>query len=881
MRVGLRSLWRQLTRGLRVLAHRSAREQDVTDEVEHYLEQAMAAHVGRGLSPEQARRAAHQEIGGVTTLREQVRGYGWENSVETLFADLRYAARRLRSEPGFATVALITLAVGIGGTTAIFSAVNPILFEPLPYPDAGRIAAIWEARVDGGRNDGSFGMYQGLATRSRSFDALAVLRTWQPTMTGAEEPQRLEGQRVSWRYFAVLGVSPIAGRDFRESDDRLDGPNVVMISDGLWRRRFGADRGIIGRELALDGNRYVVIGVMPPDFDNVLAPRAELWAPLQYDLSQGRAWGHHLRMIGRLRSNTGFQQTERELELLGRAVLDDRRPPTYGADLRFTVTPLQGDLTRAAKPALLAILGAMLLVLAIACVNVTNLLLARGARRRGEFALRAALGAPRGRLVRQLLTESLFISALAGIAGMGVAMLGIRVIVALSPTDLPRAGAIELDGSVFLFGLAITTLIGLAFGIVPARQAARSDQHRALQLDSRRATGSRSAPGALVVAEVAIALVLLVSSGLLLRSMQRLFAVDAGFDASHVLTMQIQASGQRFADDATTRRFFRDALEAVRRVPGIESAALTTVLPLTSDMDLYGVQFESDAQRDGEDLSAFRYGVSGPYVETMRIPLKRGRLFDARDRDGAPLVGLLNESYAARKFPGIDPVGRRFRIGPVSELVTIVGIVGDVKQTSLAVHRADAVYLPASQWPFADRVMSLVVRAPANVEHLVPAIRAAVWSVDKDQAVVRVATMNDLLTASAAERRFVLILFEAFALAALVLATAGIYGVLAGSVAERTREIGVRSALGATRGEILALIMRQGLGLTGLGVALGLVGAIAASEWIAAMLFGVSRLDPVTYVGVIALLTAASLLASGVPAWRAARVDPARTLREE
>jgi putative ABC transport system permease protein len=345
--------------------------------------------------------------------------------------------------------------------------------------------------------------------------------------------------------------------------------------------------------------------------------------------------------------------------------------------------------------------------------------------------------------------------------------------------------------------------------------------------------------------------------------------------------MQVQTTGRRFEDTATTRRFFRDALEAVRRVPGVESAALTTVLPLTSDTDIYGVQFEVEAQPENDDPSAFRYAVSGPYIETMQIPLKRGRVLDERDRDGAARVALLNESYAARRFPGLDPIGRRFRIGPVSEPITIVGIVGDVKQTSLAVSRADAVYMPVDQWPFVDRVMSLAVRAPGDIETLVPAIRAAVWSVDKDQAVVRVATMDDLLAASAAERRFALILFEAFALAALVLATAGIYGVLAGSVAERTREIGVRSALGATRADILTLILRQGLGLTGLGVALGLVGAVAASEWIAAMLFGVSRLDPVTYLGVIALLTAASLMASGVPAWRAARVDPARTLRGE
>ncbi|MGI8496832.1 MAG: ADOP family duplicated permease [Gemmatimonadaceae bacterium] len=886
------SLFRHLARGLRALTNRSDTNKDVADEVQHYLEQATAAHLARGLSEDEARRAARLEVGGVTVLAERVRGYGWENVVDTVVADLRYAARRLRTDPGFTAIAVLTLALGIGATTAIFSAVNPILFEPLPYPRAGQIMMISELRADGGgaRNDGSFGMYRRLAERTRSFDALAVLKAWQPTMTGGDQPERLDGQRVSASFFRVLGVKPALGRDFESSEDRLNGPHVVILSDALWRRRFAGDRTIVGRRITLDETRvagdngYLVVGVMPNDFENVLAPSAELWAPLQYDMSQDRSWGHHLRTVGRLRPGLSSDMATRELNVLGRAILSEEHPHTYGSTVEFLAASLQDEVIRGVKPALLAILGAVILVLLIACVNVTNLLLARGVHRRAEFALRAALGAGSNRLVRQLLTESLLLAAMGGLVGMLVAIAGERAIVALSPPGLPRIGAIGVDRAVFGFGLAITTLIGIAFGLTPALQAARSDPYRALQNGSRRTAGShRRTRSALVVAEVGLALVLLVSSGLLLRSLKQLFAVAVGFDSRQVLSMQVQTAGHRFASDSTTQRFFADVLEAVRHVPGVAGAALTSQLPLSGDFDSYGAHFESiPTIRDDQDASAFRYAVSPGYVETLHIPLVRGRRIDDHDGAGAPRVALINESYARRLFPGIEPLGQRLTMGPTEgSPYTIVGVVGDVKQMSLAVSQSNAVYIPSTQWHWADDAMSLVIRTRGDAASLAPDVRRAIWSVDKDQPVVRVATMDELLAASAAERRFALVVFEAFALAALVLATAGIYGVLSGSVAERTREIGVRAALGATRGTIVGLVLRQGLTLAALGVGLGLAGAVAASRAIVAMLFGVSRLDPVTYLGVIALLAGVSVVACVVPAWRAARVDPAITLRAE
>lgn len=876
------SLWRQLTRGLRALTNRAATDQDVTDEVGDYLARATAAHVARGLPRDAALRAARLELGNVTAARERVREYGWENLVETVLADLRYAFRRLRTTPGFTAVTVLTLAVGIGATTAILGVVNPILFRPLPYPDPGRIVTVWEATTGGPRIQGTFGTFRQLEERARSFEAIAVLTPWTPTMTGPAEPERLEGQRVSASYFRVLAVRPAFGQDFQASDDHRGGPRVVLLSDALWRRRFAADQGIIGRSITLDGDPYVVIGVMPKRFENATAPAAELWTLLQTDMADGGAWGHYLRTVGRLRAGVGIDRAKRELA----ALAPDLVPLAAAANAYFpggfVVTPLHDEVTHAVRPALLGIFGAVLLVLAIVCVNVTNLLLARGERRRAEFALRAALGARHGRLVRQLLTESLVLAAAGGATGMVVASFGIRALVAVSPPGLPRLGAIGVDRTVYALGMAITTVIGLAFGLIPALQAARSDPHRHLQHGTRSAGGHQRTRSTLVVAEVALALVLLVSSGLLLRSLGRLFAVAPGFDAPSLLTMQVQTAGRRFAQDTATSRFFAQALEAVRGVPGVTAAAFTSQLPLSGDLDEYGVHFELSPTEHAEGGSTYRYAVSPGYIELMHIPLRRGRLFDAHDRAGSTRVALLSESFARRMFPVGDAIGRRLRIGPTDgPTFTVVGVVGDVRQVSLALSQSDAVYIPATQWLYPDNAMSLVVRARAPVAALAPAIRRAVWSVDKDQPIVRVATMDALLAVSGGERHFALIVFEAFALVALLLAAMGIYGVLSGGVTERTREIGVRSALGASRAEILSLVVRRGMTLTGLGIALGLVGAVIASRALITLLFGVSRLDPLTYAGVVLLLAFVAALASGIPAWRAARIDPAIALRSE
>jgi len=747
---------------------------------------------------------------------------------------------------------------------------------------------IWDI-FDGARSEVTFHTYREIAERNCSFGELAIFEGWQTTMTGAAEPERLDGLRVSAEYFRALGVQPAIGRDFEPSDNAYHRPKVTILSYGLWQRRFGGDRAIIGQQIVLDGDAYTVIGAMPRGFENVLASTAEIWSPEQYDPAHiadvnTAEWGHHLRMVGRLRPGVSKEEAKTDLDRIAQTpAAEFPRPQWASLKIGFILDSLQDDIARSVKPALLAALGAVMLVLMIACVNVTNLLLARGAQRNGEFALRAALGAGRVRMIRQLLTESLLLAAFGGAVGLLAARFGVQALVALSPPELPRLGAISIDRNVFLFALVVTTLIGLIVGLVPALQASRGDLSAVVNEGSRRTTGGHaSTRRALVVAEVALAFVLLVSAGLLLHSLSRLFAVGRGFEAENLLTMQVQSSGHQFDDDAARHRFFSQALEEVRQVSGVESAAFTSLLPFSDDtrFGMYGIDFEKDQKADG----VYRYVVTPGYFRTMRIPLRRGRYIDERDVAVAPKSVVLSESLTKQEFGNQDPIGQRVHIGgfrPNWPWYTIVGVVGDVKQASLAASDPGAVYIAPEQSWFADEAMTVVVRGRGASAALVRPVQQAIWSVNKDQAIARIATMDRLLAATAAERRFVLVLFAAFGLVALALAAVGIYGVLSGGVTERTREIGIRVALGAPRGNIFSLVLRQGMMLTALGLVLGLGGAVAASEAIASLLFGISRLDLITYFSMIALLSAVSAVACWVPARRAMRVDPMVALRYE
>ncbi|HEU5352247.1 MAG TPA: ABC transporter permease [Terracidiphilus sp.] len=892
------AFWRQLTRGLEGLLHRSNRDAEIDDELQHYFEEAVEAQRQRGLTEEEARRAARLEFGSTQVAAERVRSCGWENSVRTFLSDLHYAGRQLRRNPGFTVVCVVTLALGIGASTAIFSAVNPILFKPLPYPHPDRILMIWNTS-QGDRSEMAYGTWRELAQRSRSLDATAIFEPWQPAMTGGEEPKRLDGESVSAGFFRVLGAAPAFGRDFRTSDEGPLGRKIVILSNKLSQRLFDGDQGSLGHTLKLDGDLYTVIGVMPRGFHDVLSPSAELWTPDQYDVSEinrefeTREWGNHLHMVGRLRAGVTVAQAAQELNQIARNPWPQFPRPRWAAlDGGMIVDSLQGEIVRGVKPALLAVFGAVLIVLLIACVNVANLLIARGASRVGEFAVRGALGASRVRIVRQLVTESMLLSCVGGALGIAVAWAGVHGIVALSPPQLPRLDAIVFDRAAFLFGFALVVLIGLIAGLFPALQISRNDLQPGLQLASHRVAGKHFwMQRALAIAEIAMALVLLVSTGLLLRSMQRLLSVRPGLNPSHLLTMQVVTSGHRFDDfasdpgggDHARREFFEQALEAVRRVPGVESAAFTSLLPLSGDSAVegsYGAQF-SDEDADGGH-SVFRYAVSPGYCRTMGIPIIRGRFLDEHDIAGAPQAALISESLARRHFGDRNPIGSRLHLGPRNRpWYTVVGVVGDVKQTSLSMNQEDAVYLTTAQSWFADDALSFVIRTRGNAAGLASEVTSAIWSVDKNQPIVRVATMDRLMAVMEAQRRFILILFGAFGVVALLLAAIGLYGVLSGSIAERMHEMGVRMALGASRGDILALAFGSGMRLTAWGIALGACGALAASRGIASLLFGTSSLDPVSWLGMVALLAAVAALACWVPARRGAGADPARILRSE
>jgi putative ABC transport system permease protein len=879
------------------LFRRERIDEEIEAELRAHIEMRTEENIAAGMTPEAARRDARMRFGNVTAIEERVAERDVNLDLEGVWRDVRYAARQLRRSPGFAVTAIVILALGIGASTAIFSAVDPILFEPLPYSHAGRIVTIWDA-YQGQRIETTFGTFRELKARSRSLEELATFEPWQPVLTGEQTPERLDGQSVSTEFFHVLGVAPAVGRDFEAEDNTPNGPRVVILSDRFWHRQFGASRVTVGQTVRLDDDLYTVIGVMPRGFEDTLDSGANVWTAMQYDSTRlgdftTMAWGHHFRLAGRLRAGAGIDEARREVAGIARSPEKEFPRPRW-ASLRdgLIVDGLQQDMVRGVRPALLAVMGAVGLLLIIACVNVTNLLLARGALRQGEFAMRAALGATKKRLVRQSITESLLLALMGGALGLAVAAAGLRILVALSPPGLPRVDAMALNGPVFVFALAMSALAGVAAGLLPALETRRAHLQAGLRQTVRTASrAGQKTRNALVVAEVTLALMLLVTAGLLLRSMQRLLNVDAGFNAANVLTLQVQTAGHKFDNlasnpgggNAMRRGFFDQALDEVRKVPGVTAAGYSSLLPLSGDpywIAVYGSHFEQDPPAAGHNV--FRYAVSPGFFQAMQIPLLRGRSIDERDTAEAPFVALISASLAKQEFGNGDPLGKRLHVGPTEyPWFTVVGVVGDVRQSSLALDDADAVYLPESQTWFADDAVSYAVRTRGDAAAMAGAVRNAIWRADKDQPVVRVATMSRLEDLSVAERRFVLILFEAFALVALALAGTGIYGILANSVAERTREIGVRAALGAARADLVALVLRRGLALTAVGVVLGLGGAAVASRAVASLLYGTSPLDPATYGAVAVLLLAIAAVACVAPARRAANVDPMEALRSE
>jgi putative ABC transport system permease protein len=805
--------------------------------------------------------------------------------MDHLRSDLRFGLRQIATRPGFTALAVLTLALGIGASTAIFSVVNPILFESLPYPDPDRVVQVGERGSDGSPSRTGYATFVDVRSMSTSFAALAVNSSWQPTLQEKGEPERLNGQRVTRDFFAVFGVPPALGRDFTAEEHVRGQHRVTILSHGLWQRRFGGDPSVIGRAVTFDGIQYVVVGVMARTFENLISPSAQLWAPLAYEASLPWACRtcRHLAANGRLKPGIPPEAARRELDVISGRLMAEY--PTQYATAGMVVAPLQEVLTRSVKPALLAVLGAVGFVLLIACANVSSLLLGRALQRETEFAIRGALGARPGRVVRQLLTESVMLGLAGGAAGVAIAWLGIEGLKSIAPASLPRLDAIGIDGSVLGFAVLVSLLTGLLFGVVPAFATARPDLFAALRPGGRH-TGSRSrkhARAVLVGGEVALAVMLLVGAGLLLRSLEKLLAVNPGFDPKHLLTMTVQTTGPRYSEDEPVWAFWDRTLDAVRGVPGVERAAWTSMLPLGGNFDRYGVQIEGKLLSNPEDAaSADRYSVTPDYVQTMGIPVKRGRPFTAQDTKGSPHVVLINETFARIGWGGEDPIGKKVQFGGRDRpWRTVVGIVGDVHHTGLDQERAPQLYIPESQGHFADGGMDLAVRTRGDPAALAAAVQAAIRSVDPTQPILNVSTMEQVISGTAQQRRFTFILFQVFAAVALLLAAAGIYGVLAGNVTERTREIGIRSALGASRSELLGLVLRQGLTLAVAGVVVGSAASLLLARFLERLLYGVRPQDPVTFAAVVIVLLAVAVGASWGPAWRATRVSPLEAIRGE
>ena len=879
---------RDLYIGLRALLHRSKTRRDLDDEVRDFYQRAHAQHVREGLTPAQADRVLRKQFGDADLAREDLHSFGWEHAVTTLAMDVRLALRRLRNSPMFSLVAVATLALGIGAATAIASTVGPILFRSLPYPDAEQIVMLSDQDPGGAPFEVTYGTFLEIAERSRSFSALAAEDRWQPALA-AERPEQIRGSFVTAEYFSVLGVEPAFGRGFLAEEDTFGGPRVVIVSDALANRLFGSAFDAVDARIRLDDAEYTIIGVMPAGFRNVILADAEVWAPRQYRTNapfEASEWGHHMRMLGRLLPGVTPDYAREELaDIAANPIAEFPRPSWATFERGLLVDPLDAAVTAGSRTMLLLVFGAVLLLLAIACANVANLLLARGVDRRNEFAVRSSLGAPRSRLIRQLLTESLVLCSLGGAIGLAVAVLAVRGIVALAPTDLPRIDEVGLDLPSFAFALAVTLIVGIGVGLLPALSGTRVSLRRDLQAGGRAIGTHGKLRRGLVAIEVALALMLLIGAGVLIRSVDRLLDVDPGFDADNLLTLRIVGVEYRGRSDEETAQYFDAVLDAVRAVPGVESAALANSLPLDGNAESFGVVFQDSSEStEGATTSAIRFAVTPEWFAAMSIPLQRGRLLGSQDVSGAPEAIVINESFARSQFGERNPIGERLLIGPEigqpdRPWDVVVGVVADVKVDSLATEPPNVFYVAPRQWAWVDNVQSLVLRTSIEPLAALPEVRAAIWSVDSTSPITNTISMQSLLDASEAQRTFALRLFFLFAVAALALAALGIYGIMAGSVAERSREIGLRAALGATRARIVTGIVRQGLTLVLIGIVPGLIGAALLARSLASLLYETAPLDPFTVVFVTSALSVTAVAACLLPAWRAACIDPTTALR--
>jgi putative ABC transport system permease protein len=814
--------------------------------------------------------------------------------VGTLMQDMRYGIRILAKNPGFTIIAVLTLALGIGANTAIFSVVNAELLRPLPFRDSGRLVSVATGNSHMHTSNGSVSYPDFMDWRAQNqvFEKMAAYTEATFTLTGQEKPKHLEGASVSAETFDLLGVSPELGRTFQLQEDQLQ-HHVVIISDQLWKQQFGGDLTIIGRTVTLDHSGFTVVGVMPPNFRfplqkdpqaiwTTLSPTQETTDNLPGMLQTRGA--HFLTCIARLRPGVTLAQAQAAMDVIASSL--SKQYPDSNKYMGVHLSSVQERLTHAIRPALLVMTIAVGLVLLIACVNVANLLLARATTRGREIAIRTAMGAGRIRVVRQLLTESLLLAITAGVLGTALAIWCSDILVRLSPENLPRVAEIRMDGWALAFTASLSLLTGILFGLAPALQSTHSNIVEALKEGSLSTTAGRSRHGlrsSLVIVEMALALILLVSAGLLIRSLLRLQGVNPGFDPHNVMTASLDIPDAKYSD-AKKEEFIRELIPQLQVLPGVQSAAAVFPLPMSGDEIRTSFQIEGRPVAKAEEPHTSIRVVTPNYFSTMRIPVLQGRDFTDRDREKSTPVIIINDSFARQFFPGENPIGKHVQAGistgsSQKQMREIVGVVGNVKFQDLTSEWTQESYIPYAQLPFGS--VTIVARSAKDPEGLAKPIASAVQSLDKDLPAYAPKTVEQYLNGTIAVPRFNTFLLAIFAGLAMILTAVGLYGVISYAVAQRTHEIGIRMALGAQPGDMLRLVISQGMRLALFGVGLGLVAALALTRFLSSLLFGVSSTDPVSFASVVALLFAVVFLACYIPARRAMRVDPMVALRYE
>ena len=878
-----------------------AREAEIVEELSQHLDDQYEQALSHGATEESAREAVLTELSQndvlATSLKRVERRVpqnpiqmGTEkktNIIADLRQDVRYGLRMLLKNPGFTAIAVLALALGIGANSAIFSVVNGLLLRPLPYKNPGQLMVIWENASHLGfpKNTPSPANFLDWQKQATLFQGMAAFAERTFNLTGVGEPERLEGRRVSANLFDLLGVKPILGRSFVQEDDK-PGTKIALLNESLWKRRFGSDPAVIGRSLALNGESYTVVGVLPnsvrlPAFGNW---RDQVWVPMAFPAEEAAQRGNHfLEVIGRLKPGVTLAQARAEMETITARLA--QQYPEENTRISSVVNPLHEEIVGNMKPALLILLGAVAFVLLIACANVANLLLARAAARHKEIALRLALGADRARLTKQLLVESVMLSLLGAAVGLVFAYAGLQVLTRFIPADVAHAEMITIDAKVLVFTLIVALVTGLIFGLAPASQAAHSNLNDTLKEGGRDAgAGPRGKRlrSALVIAEVAVSFILLIGAGLLINSFMHLRNLDPGFRADHLLALNVDLSEVKYPDTARRTAFFDEVVRRVQALPGVRSVAVAGNLPFTYNGDSMPIGVEGIPDPPPDQWPDVIWRTVGPnYFSTMGISLVRGRDFNDQDTLDTTLGVVISEKTAKHYWPNEDPIGKRLKPGSTagsSPWRTVIGVVKDVRQN-------DFVAEPKMQMYFSFRQVkslvanALVVRTAVDPLSLAASVRNSVWAVDKDQTVANMDSMEHIVAGAVARQRFSMLLLAIFAGVALVLAAVGIYGVMSYSVAQQTREIGIRMALGAQRSDVLKMTIKQGLKLVGLGLVIGLAAAFVLTRVMATLLFGISATDPLTFITISFVLLVVAMLASYIPSVRAMRVDPMVALR--